>query len=90
MYRFVGGLINTLQPYNDDEINNKFIITHSFLENIDLLLQDLKDLKNLQENVDKTKLLEYIKKNEQLEKDLSKMNTQLISFIEKSKEILQM
>ena len=36
----------------------------------------------------KDAVLEYIKKNEQLEKDLSEMNTKLISFIEKSKEIL--
>jgi len=63
MYRFVGGFINTLKPYNDDEINNKFIITQSFLENIDLLLQDLK---NLQENINKQKLNDYIKGNKDI------------------------
>lgn len=45
--------------------------------------------KNIECQQLKDAVLEYIKKNEQLEKDLSEMHTKLISFIETSKDILE-
>jgi hypothetical protein len=44
--------------------------------------------KNIECQQLKDVMLDYIKKNEQLEKDLSEMHTKLISFIETSKDIL--
>jgi hypothetical protein len=44
--------------------------------------------KNIECQQLKDAMLDYIKKNEQLEKDLSEMHTKLISFIETSKDIL--
>lgn len=45
--------------------------------------------KNIECQQLKDAMLDYIKKNEQLEKDLSEMHTKLISFIETSKDILE-
>ena len=45
--------------------------------------------KNIECQQLKDAVLEYIKKNEQLEKDLSEMHTKLISFIKTSKDILE-
>ena len=47
MYKFVGGFINTLQPYNNDEFNSKLIITNQYLENINILLRELTNLHNI-------------------------------------------
>jgi hypothetical protein len=66
MYKFIGGFINTLQPYNNDEFNSKLILTQNFLDNINLLLLKLK---YLEENIDKIKLLEYIKQNKNIKDD---------------------
>ena len=39
MYKFVGGFINTLKPYDDDIVNRKLIITKEFLNNITYLIK---------------------------------------------------
>jgi hypothetical protein len=68
MYKFIGGFINTLQPYNNTTMLNlldsKLILTENFLNNIDLLLLQLR---NLQGNIDKSKLSEYIKENKNIQ-----------------------
>ena len=44
MYKFTGGFINTLQPFNNDIYNKKLIMTKEFLELIKNLVSDLQEI----------------------------------------------
>jgi hypothetical protein len=83
MYKFTGGFLNTLQPYNNNIYNGKLIMTANFLQNINDLIEKLGNVNRNITDKDKKRKEEIKRKiTEFLEKEKDITNEDISQYLE--------